>query len=162
MQAAAQLYPVHRLMKTLVDTRGESVVSTQALLVANFLEVLRFHHALNVLVPSGRATRKGDYFVHGKKTLSFTDILQDFLSVNGLTQWDSRFTAFRNAAVHGEEIRGATLLDRFATVLDVLHLCDRVMLEILRWHTASGKYIPCISPERKTPTSYGINSVQFP
>jgi len=161
--AVSKRLPLARLILTLLDLRGESVVQIQGLLAAHFLEIVRYHYALNVLVPNGKATHSGDQFYspNTRRVMSFETILQDFAASIGLTGWSTGFTKFRNRVVHGDEIEGTTPLEQCANVLEVLHFCDRIILALLEWDRAGGKYIPCTDPERVTSTSYGINVKPF-
>ncbi len=160
---ASRTLPLVRLINTLLDLRSEPVVHTKGLLAANFLEVLRYHYALNALVPAGRACQDGDLFyaTGEKRPMSFAAILRAFCADIGLNGWKSGFTDFRNRVVHGDDIEGATIREQYANVLEVLHFCDRIILALLDWDRVGGKYIPCVEPERVTPTSYGLNVRPF-
>jgi hypothetical protein len=154
-----QTLPLRRLIRTLLHLRGETVVDTKGLLAAHFLEVLRYHYALRVLCPAGRAVRrKRDFYRNaapaagggagcavknkGKK-LSFEEILTDFCGDHRITRWKHEFTRFRNEMFHGLELRGPRLLDQYWHVMDVAHFCDVVVLALLRWDLARGQYVPC-------------------
>lgn len=160
---ASKTLPLVRLINTLLDLRSEPVVHIKGLLAANFLEVLRYRYALNVLVPAGRARPEGDHFCApgDKGTMSFAAILGAFCTDIGLSGWDSRFKDFRNRVVHGDDIEGSTIREQYAKVLEVLHFCDRIILALLDWDRAGGTYIPCVEPDRATPTSYGVNVRPF-
>jgi hypothetical protein len=92
-RAASVAFPLARLISTAIDVRGERVVHTQGLLVANFLEIIRYNHALNVMVPNGKAVLRNEHFQRPgtTKDWKFAEILQDFLKDRGLAGWDKRF-----------------------------------------------------------------------
>lgn len=150
---AQQTLPLRQMIRILLHLRGESVVQTMGLLVAHFLEVLRFHYALRVLCPTGRAVRKGrDFFrdAAAKKKnqkLSFTEILTDFCTDNRITRWKSEFRTFRNRMFHGLDVPGQTLLDQYWHVMNVADFCDAVILALLNWDVADGRYVPCNRPQ---------------
>jgi hypothetical protein len=162
-QSVSAVLPLPRLIASTLRMRDEGVVHTKALLAANFLEIVRYHHALNVMVPAGRAEPKNEIFRHPGpgRPLTFDEIIGDFVRTHGLTRWDAKYTKFRNRIVHEGEIDGATLLDQHAAVMEVAHFCDTVVLALLNWDHAGGTYIPCNDWERSTPTTYGINVVPF-
>jgi hypothetical protein len=179
--AASKAVPLERLILTLVDIRGEPVVHTQGLLAANFLEIVRYHFARNALVAAGKASQRGDQFYRvGRKTersfaqmvkhlfrcgrkrpMGFAEILKEFCRSISLAGWSTDYVKFRNRVVHGDDIVGATLLEQHGKVLEVLHFCDRIILALLDWDRAGGKYIPCVKPDLMTPESYGINVKPF-
>jgi hypothetical protein len=144
--------PLRQMIRILLHLRGESVVQTMGLLVAHFLEVLRFHYALRVLCPTGRALRKGrDFFrdAAAKKKhrkLSFTEVLTDFCTDHRITRWRSNFRTFRNRMFHGLDVPGQTLLDQYQHVMDVADFCDAVILALLNWDASGGRYVPCNRP----------------
>lgn len=156
---ASETLPLDRLVNTLLDLRSEPVVHIKGLLAANFLEILRYNYALNVLVPAGRAQRYGDQFYAPgeKRAMPFAAILRAFCTDIGLGGWDPAFKDFRNRVVHGDGIDGSTVREQHTKVLEVLHFCDRIILALLDWDRVHGKYIPCVEPVRTTATSYGLN-----
>jgi hypothetical protein len=162
-QSISAVLPLARLIASTLRMRDEGVVHIKALLAANFLEIVRYHHALNVMVPAGRAEPKNEGFrvPASRKSLPFDEIMGDFVQTHGLTRWNPKYTKFRNRIVHEGEIDGATLLDQHAAVMELAHFCDTVVLALLNWDKAGGKYIPCSDWERSTRTSYGINVLPF-
>lgn len=156
-QSVSAMLPLARLIASTLRMRDEGVVHTKGLLAANFLEIVRYHHALNVMVPAGRAEPKNEVFRHPGpgRPLTFDEIMGDFVHTHALTRWDPKYTKFRNRIVHEGEIDGATLLDQHAAVMKIAHFCDTVVLALLNWDKARGEYIPCNDWERTTPTSYG-------
>lgn len=121
--AVQRTLPLRRLIRTLLALRAESVVDTKGLLAAHFLEVLRYHYALRVLCPGGRAVRRERNFFRdaaAKKKLSFEQILTDFCTDHGITRWSYDFTRFRNEMFHGLELKGVRLLDQYWHVMALL------------------------------------------
>jgi hypothetical protein len=174
---AQRALPLPSLVRIALNVRRESTVQTKGLLAAHFLEVLRFHYALRTLCPANRAIRKGRDFFRDQsakkknRKLSLADILNDFCTDHRLTCWKPGFITFRNRMFHGLEIPGPTLMDKYWNVMEVAHFCDVVILALLGWDLAGGRYVPCNRPphtvERSNPAqggrsiAFGINLQPF-
>lgn len=163
LTATALVFPMARLITILVDVRGESMVHTQGLLLANFLEIVRYNYARNVLCRQDKATQKGDRFRHvgQKNDWSFHEIWADFLKANGIGGWNASYKDFRNALSHGEELAGATLEEQHDLVLHILNFCDRIILALLQWDAVKGGYIPCHLPETTEHDENGVFTVKL-
>ena len=83
-KAVAAEVPLQSLITLSILARTESTLEIKALIVANFLEVVRFQYAANVLVPANRAVRHRDDFLD--PTVFRRDSIKAFFPAGGMEQ----------------------------------------------------------------------------
>ena len=92
----------------------------------------------------------------------FAEILRDFCDDHRITKWKREYTTFRNNVFHGRGVPGPTLLDQYSHIMDVAHFCDSVVLALLNWDAAGGRYVPCNEDTMTyTDHSLGVNLKPF-
>ena len=151
-----------------IRAKHASYEADKLLLMANWLEILRYNYALNVGVPIGTfKQRPNDQFVWVNNTqsakgtdttASFRDILVNFCNRYGISGWSNDFKDIRNEIVHTGMIGGTNHYQRY---LDLHHFCDRVVLTLLEYDKLGGKYIPINQTEHPDPNRTGNNVIQF-
>ncbi|HPV05302.1 MAG TPA: hypothetical protein PLC24_12140 [Myxococcota bacterium] len=165
------------LLRILAWARNQYVLEFQALNLAGVLELLRYQFANSYLVPAGKAKRDGDKFVkmksgqpvttknkRGKEievTWSFAEIHLEMAKEFGLSRWNSRFTNFRNAAVHTGTPPGSDKGAQIENIMEVMHFCDTVVLALLDWDKFNGKYVPCWVGSGAAASVRGYNPITF-
>jgi hypothetical protein len=145
-------YRLRGVIHMLALADSENIVTLSGLIVANTLEILRFNFAHNILVPSGHATKKGDNFFNSKtgKPMSFLNILDSLVKELGITKWDRKAVRdFRNKIIHEGVILGSSVSNQNDTTLGALHFCHIVVLSLLNWDKAGGRYVPVDDPDLK-------------
>lgn len=172
--SAESKYLLRSVTELLLLARGEPIVNVRALIVSNVLEILRYNFGANVLVPSGRATvdASSDEFYWARGALgnpkpndtpkvTLAKMMETLQSDLRMTQWDPKFKNLRNKVMHTGEVPGVTVMDKYQSASDCLHFCDTVVLALLDWDAAGGKYIPANQPLDPTPGVHGNNWKSF-
>ncbi len=164
-QARAQVFPMNNLINIGLLAKTTNYLENKALLMANFLEVIRYNYALKVGVPRGFLSQSRDNFrwVSGAQTgqrATFADILEHFFVAEGITGWTTDFTDLRNEIVHTGAVEGSfeTQVRRY---LDLHHFCDRIILALLEWDQTGEHYIPINETAHPDPNTFGNNWVKF-
>jgi hypothetical protein len=129
--------------------------------MCNFLEILRYNHAISC--PNKFIKKQGDrfYWADGRNAyeVSFKEILKDFCVTNDL-QFEN-FTNIRNTIVHQGEVIGNNSEKKRENYLRLHHFCDRVLLTLLNWDKVSGYYIPINKQQYKPMNGIAVNRIEF-
>lgn len=158
-------------------------LEAKALLMSDFLEVLRDRFASSICVPKGVMKRKGAIFLWkipqkrhmgigflrrlrillsgNTKRLNratFCEIMLEFCREHRFSGWSNDFVKFRNEIMHTGTIKGTNKTDRYR---QLHHFCDRVLLALLNWDSGSGQYIPLDHRVNHSNTHFGVNRVPF-
>ena len=124
-----------------VGLRTENIIfiEVKLLLMANFLEVLRYNYALNIAVPRGDMRQQGKNFkwTLTNKRAEFEPILIDFCNNHNISDWNNDFVDVRNEIVHTGDLSG----DQATRYRQMYQFCNRVILALLDWDLAEGEYI---------------------
>lgn len=155
-------YSMRALIHLGLLAKREPIVNVKALIMANWLEVLRYHFARNVGVPKGYYTYDphDDTFYEATtgKRASFERILTDFTTHHNISGWTADFKDFRNIVVHTGALALSDLPTRYR---HLHHFCDRIILALLDWDEQAGKYVPHDRPVLTGPRRFGQNVVPF-
>jgi len=159
----SNIYLLNNLIHMGILAKHTSYIENKILLMSTFLEVLRYHYALNVGVQKGLFTESGNNFIwaSGQKTgqrASFKEILEQFCVDNNISGWQDDFKDLRNQIVHTGSVSGS---DKFNRYFNLHHFCDRVLLGLLKWDQSQGFYIPVNCPSVPVPNVIGVNHVRF-
>ncbi|MEP0826927.1 MAG: hypothetical protein HRF51_00255 [bacterium] len=129
-------------------------LQVKALLMSDFLEVLRYQFAANVGVRTGILSQRNTefYWIRNSIRATFEAILQRFCGDTGLSGWDSDFKDLRNEIMHTGDLTGSNKFGRYG---NLHHFCDRVLLALLNWDRYGGHYIPF---DNQVSTSFSHNS----
>lgn len=158
-------------------------LEAKALLMSDFLEVLRDRFAFSICVPKGVMKRKGSNFLwkipqkrhrgigfwrrlsfllSGKTgrlyRATFSEIMLEFCREHRFSGWSNDFVKFRNEIMHTGTIKGTNKTDRYRKLH---HFCDRVLLALLNWDNCSGQYIPMDHRVNQSNTHFGVNRIPF-
>jgi hypothetical protein len=157
------IYLLNNLIHMSIFAKNTPYRENRALLMSNFLEILRYNYALNVGVPTGWLKLEGIDFIwqtgsKKNKKASFMDILQQFCQENNITAWRGDFKDLRNEIVHTGKIEGTNPLERY---FGLHHFCDVVILSLLKWDHQGGRYIPINCPSFNGPNKWGMNIIKF-
>ena len=137
----------------------------KSLIMADWLEVIRYHFAKNVGVPIGNYIydESADEFLHPipkrtetrstkrhskNKRASFKEILVDMTTTNSISGWDDDFIDFRNSIIHTGGSNTPNLSQRYR---QLHHFCDRVVLALLDWNE---HYVPIVQPAINRPHQF--------
>ena len=158
----SQSYPLPALIHMGVLAKNVDYLEVKCLLMSNFIEMLRYSHATNVMVPAGALHQKQQNFewTDGRKPhrASLRHIVEDFCTKHRLTGWSGDFIKLRNEIVHTGKVGGTDPLERY---LDLHHFCDQVILALLDWDGVGGSYIPINKPSVDDPGVTGTNRIPF-
>lgn len=138
-QQNQQNYLLSNLIEVGLRTNYTIFIEVKLLLMANFLEVLRYNYALNIAVPRGDMRQQGKNFkwTLTNKRAEFEAILIDFCNNHNILDWDNDFVAVRNEIVHTGDLSG----DKATRYRQLHQFCNRVILALLDWDLAEGEYI---------------------
>lgn len=168
-EAQAAALKLRELIHLNLLARREHNLTTRALLVAAWLEVLRYNFAMSqpksylydaahdLFLIRTPGTKKAS----GKKKdppATFEQILKDFEHQHKITGWKAAFKVFRNSTMHTGALTVPNLRDQTNEVLE--HV-DRILLALFDWDKAGGFYVPVTAPVVDTPTRVGTNEVRF-
>lgn len=133
-------YPVTKLVLAFTAAKHAPNLESRLLLLANFLEILRYHHALNVMIPSGQITLRSDsfYFASNHRHATFADVLQDFCRTQCLEGWERDFVDLRNGIVHEGNLPTDESEKRFYRMHD---FCFRCLMAILQGDAIDTHYV---------------------
>lgn len=145
-EAIKATYPLDTLFHLLSAAKHTRYLDMCTLILANFLEVIRYNFALNVGVPAGTYSLDGDNFKHtvgpkANKTASFRDLLEAFCATYGISRWETRFKDMRNEITHTGNL-GLPASQWLGSNGDLMHFCDCALLALLDWDRANGHYVP--------------------
>jgi hypothetical protein len=155
-------------------------LQARALLMSDFLEVLRDRYATSICVPKGIMEKQGFNFywrippksriqkrrfmkrlcnlLTGKSQnrfkVSFREIIDEFCNEHRLSGFDADFIKLRNEIMHTGDIGS---LNKMAHYLAMHHFCDRSLLALLDWDKHNGRYLPIHNPSNLTTTSVSPN-----
>lgn len=155
-------------------------LQTSALLMSDFLEILRHRYAMSLSGHNGIFKRKGTDFywkvpprnrvrngflrrvlarfansVRKRYKASFQEIIVRFCSDYQIGGWDNDFKKLRNEIMHTGDFKGPNKLSRYR---NLHHFCDRVLLALLDWN---GSYLPHHKPVNLGNTYVSANRVRF-
>lgn len=158
-------------------------LQTRALVMSDFLEILRDRYARTASGPNGIFKRKGSefYWKHPPRRrvrsgfwnlvraviaarftrrykASFQEIISQFCSDHRLGGWDNDFKKLRNEIMHTGDFKGPNKLSRYR---NLHHFCDRVLLALLDWDRCGGTYIPHHRSVSQSNTHISVNRVTF-
>ncbi|MGN6757689.1 MAG: hypothetical protein ACTHMJ_15005, partial [Thermomicrobiales bacterium] len=110
-QQESARFPLNNLINIGLLAKHTIYVENQALLMTNFLEVVRYNYALNVGVPTGLMKQQKENFIwlpgSGRAGRAyFADILEHFCNHEHLTGWKNDFKELRNHIVHTGVVPG--------------------------------------------------------
>ncbi len=159
----SNIYLLNNLIHMGILAKHTAYRENKTLLMCTFLEVLRYHYALNVGVQKGLFTISGNNFLwaSGQKTgqrASFKEVLEQFCVDNNISGWLDDFKDLRNEIIHTGSVSGSDKLNRY---FNLHHFCDRVLLGLLGWDQTQGFYIPINCPSVPDPNVIGVNRVRF-
>ncbi|MBO1059398.1 MAG: hypothetical protein ACK5WC_17230 [Aphanizomenon sp.] len=138
-QQNKQNYLLNNLIEVGLRTENIIFIEVKLLLMANFLEVLRYNYALNIAVPRGDMRQQGKNFkwTLTNKRAEFEPILIDFCNNHNISDWNNDFVDVRNEIVHTGDLSG----DQATRYRQMYQFCNRVILALLDWDLAEGEYI---------------------
>ena len=155
------IYKLKKLITLGILAKNTPYPENQTILMCNFLEILRYNHAISC--PNKFIKKQGDrfYWADGRNAdeVSFKEILKDFCVTNDL-QFEN-FTKIRNKIVHQGEVIGNNSEEKRKNYLRLHHFCDRVLLTLLNWDKVSGYYIPINKQQYKPMNGIAVNRVKF-
>jgi len=163
-------YRLNNLIGLGILAKDTNYSENMLLLMANFLEVVRYNYASNNSgTPNSlfkRGTNDNFSWVTSNQpswanagdvrnhAASFRDILYHFCLQMGISIWDDDFRDIRNEIIH----TGKVLVTPTQRYLKLHHFCDTVLLALLDWDYVQGTYVPIHDPNRRNPTP-GNNSL---
>jgi hypothetical protein len=138
-QQNKQNYLLNNLIEVGLRTENIIFIEVKLLLMANFLEVLRYNYALNIAVPRGDMRQQGKNFkwTLTNKRAEFEPILIDFCNNHNISDWNNDFVDVRNEIVH----TGDLSVDQDTRYRQLHQFCNRVILALLDWDLVGGEYI---------------------
>jgi hypothetical protein len=138
-QQNKQNYLLNNLIEVGLRTENIIFIEVKLLLMANFLEVLRYNYALNIAVPRGDMRQQGKNFkwTVTNKRAEFEPILIHFCNNHNISDWNNDFVDVRNEIVHTGDLSG----DQATRYRQMYQFCNRVILALLDWDLAEGEYI---------------------
>jgi hypothetical protein len=155
------IYKLKQLIQLGILAKNTPYIENKTILMCNFLEILRYNHAISC--PNKFIKKQGDrfYWADGRNAyeVSFKEILKDFCVTNDL-QFEN-FTNIRNTIVHQGEVIGNNSEKKRENYLRLHHFCDRVLLTLLNWDKVSGYYIPINKQQYKPMNGIAVNRIEF-
>jgi hypothetical protein len=152
------------LINLLFLAKQATFIELKMLILANFLEVLRFNFADNIAVPNGTYSKhRSDFYRYGQvngRKKSFEEILKDFCNFNRSTGWLPKYKDMRNEIVHTGKVEGSSK-NKIRDVAKLQEFCERIILGILDWDTFNGQYLSSSCPEIPSPRRIGLNYIRF-
>ena len=155
------IYKLKKLITLGILAKNTPYLENKTILMCNFLEILRYNHAISC--PNKFIKKQEDcfYWADGRNPneVSFNKILKDFCKTNNL-QFEY-FIDIRNTIVHQGEVIGNNLDKKRENYLRLHHFCDRVILTLLKWDEVSGYYIPINKQQYKPMNGIAVNRIKF-
>ncbi|NLN76607.1 MAG: hypothetical protein GX139_09880 [Armatimonadetes bacterium] len=133
------------LAHLLLLARNSQYPQIRTLLLANFLEVIRFHQGMNY-VNSSQMKLEDDNFewrcgLNAGKRATFRQLLKDFCDMHKITTGldVDCCVNIRNEIMHTGKLKGS-FEDGYQRCLWLHEFCDRIVMALLDWDTVQGHY----------------------
>ena len=157
-------YNLPALIHLSLLAKREDITNVKALIMGNWLEILRYQFAYNVGVPNGyyKYHPNNDTFddARTRRRATFQDILTAFTKSHNISGWTTDFKDLRNTVMHTGALN-LPILDLIPQYKLLHHFCDRVILALLDWDKQTGRYIPYDNPVLMGPQQFGPNILTF-